>query len=877
MVFWGISKFTEGMNRSDERFQTQRANNLRLYNEYKNMFPDAPASEHEKFIDEIAGDSRYLRNFLPSSEAINSMIEQRDIKRQQDTDRFNMQMTQNKLAVNNSLIGQVEKLSPYTTNPQNLKDQLLGALTPNSPAYNYTSKWLDSNNDLIGSTIAQGQLQFAKKAAQTLLPSDMANDASIEKKLKPFFGERKISPVVLDQIKREATRLQRDSRYAKTNPIFEQAMTDDVLMKGLVSNDRMEKDAAVEQLRLAYQRVGLTFNDNLQDPNNDLAPILTTAGNRWRMNLGNRIAAAEEQAREAPKFADQRETIQAEIAKGASDESIYALIKEIIPDSNYADLSMEDEAKIAERILRDFKTKAVGTQAKHFDALITGVTNGTIFDRAGLEAWYKMRGLEPKSAHNRETINQAVKYLDQHKTQKKKEWRAGESARANSATLAALANPSTENSSFDALKRQYEAKGWRFTPEDEDWWRSQVSAYYDQNREKINANFIETLNRKSWWKEAVATAVDGRLDIAVENLRRELSYLNINASNKNQLFKAAQSVLEQESGNKMNDAFEAKVASYQKILGDNYDTEEKQRIEFIKQRSELAAENWGESKSDILEGKSAFAVQLNTFVADLASKTGYSFEQIVPFLIQTYPKKDDLQVAFLSGKAEQAVIAFNKLNGRPPFDAVSRKTAKVMSDVNMVTLEPQREQDILKDIETEIFNLEKVRSGMVRKFHEQATDDAVAKHNNKRDTYSRDLQRTINKLKRYLDRSDRVIGFVDEDNLIQKIRELENLKKEFKQFQHPYEIEQQTLQNNKAGSMAIATDETVLEYQGMNREQLFQELTKARQELIAAQRLPANLRTQAQRSVDTRNNPRVDQLRTRIRTLNSLLEQSYNQ
>ena len=877
MVFWGISKFTEGMNRSDERFQTQRANNLRLYNEYKNMFPDAPASEHEKFIDEIAGDSRYLRNFLPSSEAINSMIEQRDIKRQQDTDRFNMQMTQNKLAVNNSLIAQVEKLSPYTTNPQNLKDQMLGALTPNSPAYNYTSQWLNSNDDIIGSTIAQGQLQFAKKAAETLLPSDMANDASIEKKLKPFFGERKISPVVLDQIKREATRLQRDSRYAKTNPIFESAMTDDVLMKGLVSNDRMEKDAAVEQLRLAYQRVGLTFNDNLQDPNNDLAPILTTAANRWRMNLGNRIAPAEEQAREATKFADQRETIQAEIAKGTSDEAIRALIKEIIPDNNYADLSMEEEAKIVERILRDFKTKAVGTQAKHFDSLVEQVTNGNFRSRDDMEAWFRRRGLEPKSVQNRETVNQAVKYLDQHKTQKKKEWRAGEAGKANSATLAALANPNTENSSFDALKRQYEARGWKFTPEDEDWWRSQVSAYYDQNREKVNANFVETLAKKSWWKEAVATAVDGRLDIAVENVRRELSYLNIPESNKNQLFKHVQTVLEQESGNKMNDAYDAKVASYQKVLGENYDNAEKQRIESIKKRSELAAESWGESKSDILEGDSAFAIQLNTFVADLASRTGYSFEQIVPFLIQAYPKKDDLQVAFLSGKAEQAVIAFNKLNNRPPFDAVSRRTAKIMSDVNMVTLEPQREQEILKDIETETFNLEKFRSGMVRKFHEQATDAAVAEHNNSRDRYSRDLQNTINKLKRYLDRKDRVIGFVDEDNLVQKIRELENLKKEFKEFQHPHEIEQQTLQNNKTGSMALATNETVLEYQGMNREQLFQELTKARQELSAAQRLPANLRTQAQRSVDTRNNPRVDELRTRIRTLNSLLEQSYNQ
>lgn len=877
MVFWGISKFTEGMNRSDERFQTQRANNLRLYNEYKNMFPDAPASEHEKFIDEIAGDSRYLRNFLPSSEAINSMIEQRDIKRQQDTDRFNMQMTQNKLAVNNSLIAQVEKLSPYTTNPQNLKDQMLGALTPNSPAYNYTSQWLNSNDDIIGSTIAQGQLQFAKKAAETLLPSDMANDASIEKKLKPFFGERKISPVVLDQIKREATRLQRDSRYAKTNPIFESALSDDVLMKGLVSNDRREKDAAVEQLRLAYQRVGLTFNDNLQDPNNDLAPILTTAANRWRMNLGNRIAAAEEQAREAPKFADQRETIQAEIAKGTSDEAIRALIKEIIPDSNYADLSMEDEAAIAERILRDFKTKAVGTQAKQFDALITGVTNGTIFDRAGLEAWYKMRGLEPKSAHNRETINQAVKYLDQHKTQKKKEWRAGESARANSATLAALANPSTQNSSFDALKRQYEAKGWRFTPEDEDWWRSQVSAYYDQNREKVNANFVDTLNRKSWWKEAIATAVDGRLDIAVKNVRRELSYLNIPESNKNQLFKHVQTVLEQESGNKMNDAYDAKVAAYTKALNEDYDNAEEQRIKEIKQKAELAAENWGESKSDILKGESAFAIELNTFVGNLSSNTGYRFEHIMPFLLERYPDKEALKIAFLSGKAEEEVIAFNKLNGRPPVTAVMRKSAIVRSNVNRITLEPQREQEILKDIETETFNLEKFRSGMVRKFHEQGTDAAVAEHNNSRDKYSADLQNTINKLKLYLDRPDRVIGFVDEDNLIQKIRELENLKKEFKQFQHPYEIEQQTLQNNKAGSMAIADTETVLEYQGMNREQLFQQLTEARQELIAAQRLPANLRTQAQRSVDTRNNPRVDELRTRIRTLNSLLEQSYNQ
>ena len=77
MIF-GFHKFTEGMQKSDEAYQTKRMKNLQFYREWRQLFPDAPIGDHQNVIDTLSGGSSYLKQQLPSTAALRSYADRRE-------------------------------------------------------------------------------------------------------------------------------------------------------------------------------------------------------------------------------------------------------------------------------------------------------------------------------------------------------------------------------------------------------------------------------------------------------------------------------------------------------------------------------------------------------------------------------------------------------------------------------------------------------------------------------------------------------------------------------------------------------------------------------------------------------------------------------
>ena len=77
MIF-GFHKFTEGMEKSDQAYQTKHMKNLQFYREWRQLFPEAPISDHQNVIDTLSGGSSYLKQQLPSTAALRSYADKRE-------------------------------------------------------------------------------------------------------------------------------------------------------------------------------------------------------------------------------------------------------------------------------------------------------------------------------------------------------------------------------------------------------------------------------------------------------------------------------------------------------------------------------------------------------------------------------------------------------------------------------------------------------------------------------------------------------------------------------------------------------------------------------------------------------------------------------
>lgn len=70
-----------GMNRAEDRRYSKRAQNMQLYREYMELFPDAPPEALSQLAEQLSGGSNWLRRQLPTNEMIQTFTTERAKRR----------------------------------------------------------------------------------------------------------------------------------------------------------------------------------------------------------------------------------------------------------------------------------------------------------------------------------------------------------------------------------------------------------------------------------------------------------------------------------------------------------------------------------------------------------------------------------------------------------------------------------------------------------------------------------------------------------------------------------------------------------------------------------------------------------------------------
>ena len=220
-MLWGFSNFSKGMAESDLAYQNKRKNNLALYNNFMQMFPDASAADHEKFIDEIAGDSRYLKNFLPSSDAVNSYVSARQLEKDRETQRFEMQMMQSQLTTNKMMQDELTRLAPSIEDVETKgREKWIGQFADGSAAQKQAGMWWDNNPSAVRSSVRSARTDFAKKASTDLTEDDLnKGDAHIAQKIAKLYGLEKLSSDQVNLIRETALERVGDRRRKIELPV----------------------------------------------------------------------------------------------------------------------------------------------------------------------------------------------------------------------------------------------------------------------------------------------------------------------------------------------------------------------------------------------------------------------------------------------------------------------------------------------------------------------------------------------------------------------------------------------------------------------------------------------------------------------------------
>lgn len=74
----------QGARESDRTARAKRAENLRLFNEFRQMNPDATVSEMSAFAEQVSGGDNWLRGQLPTNKMLETMVATRERQRQQE-------------------------------------------------------------------------------------------------------------------------------------------------------------------------------------------------------------------------------------------------------------------------------------------------------------------------------------------------------------------------------------------------------------------------------------------------------------------------------------------------------------------------------------------------------------------------------------------------------------------------------------------------------------------------------------------------------------------------------------------------------------------------------------------------------------------------
>lgn len=184
-MLFGFSQFSEGRRKAQQDYATKRTQNLEHYKRWRELFPDAPISDHENLLEELSGGSNYLRNQLPSLDALEQYGARRDKERAIKDAQVQAQQATSQINLNNSIASLVEKDINFNDTYEGLSERTLSKFTPNSAGYNIAKRTLEEYQPTFENirrkkmmTVSQ---EIANKLKEGANPDALAMSLGIDK------------------------------------------------------------------------------------------------------------------------------------------------------------------------------------------------------------------------------------------------------------------------------------------------------------------------------------------------------------------------------------------------------------------------------------------------------------------------------------------------------------------------------------------------------------------------------------------------------------------------------------------------------------------------------------------------------------------------
>ena len=786
-MLWGFSNFSKGMAENDLAYQNKRKNNLALYNNFKQMFPDASAADHEKFIDEIAGDSRYLKNFLPSSDAIGSYVSNRQLEKERETQRFEMQMMQSQLTTNKMMSDELTQIAPSIEDVETKgREKWIGLFAEGSAAQKQAGSWWDNNQAAVRSAVRSGRTDFAKKASADLTEDDLnKGDAHIAQKLAKLYGLEKLSKDQIGIIKDTASERIGNRRRQIELPVYDSIKNDKNIGEFLLSDNPEYVTAGEERIKQIYEQNGLIATQE------DITRYKKLHTDNFNLNKGNRIQKAQTDLLTAPQFEPQRDLIESLINSGAEDATILRAIDDAIIDKDYTLFDQRDEMELSNKIMGIMKSRQRKNLEAHYKNITANIASDQVRSEADIVQELKLRQIKEGSDLYNTLLDATKRTL---KNKKKKEllgWKTKKISENKGQVLNDIMsiNDATRGSRWQELEQEYAINGWAWTDAEKSFWETKALSYYNSNADVMRQQYVDGLEKRAWFLNAAKLAADGDAVQAKADIVANVEKLGLPDHIKELIVEDAGQLVASLSQTLMQADYQTRVSASQTMGAADFDAREKiEQADAKTNGMGVAGKILGISDEELKNNSTAIIV--GNYFQTIQARTGVPSETIAEIVMIAYgDDKSAFQKDALSGEIKDVVYKGMRDRKIKMVEFEDRKSAAVSKHVAGATIQPIRQAEILQsitDYRNEITNVARKR---LRDMQSDTSARGVALYQASRDAIVANMRNKIGDILRYKDRGNRIIGYFDELRVRNAITALSNaITTELENYRHPAEI-----------------------------------------------------------------------------------------
>lgn len=184
-MLFGFSQFNEGRRKAQQDYATKRTQNLEHYKRWRELFPDAPISDHENLLEELSGGSNYLRNQLPSMDALEQYGARRDKERAIKDAQVQAQQATSQINLTNSMAKLIDNDTNFNDSFEDLTERTLSKFPPDSAGYNIAKQTLEEYRPTFENVRRKRMMTVSQEIANKLKeganPDALAMSLGIDK------------------------------------------------------------------------------------------------------------------------------------------------------------------------------------------------------------------------------------------------------------------------------------------------------------------------------------------------------------------------------------------------------------------------------------------------------------------------------------------------------------------------------------------------------------------------------------------------------------------------------------------------------------------------------------------------------------------------